>query len=117
MNSSSAVLLNSQVEEFFKTTVGIRQGCLLSPILFNLFQEKILQESPHDHHASISVCGSPICNLRFAEYIELMEGSSGEPQNLTDRLVDRATAYGMEGSIEKSKIMTNTTNKSAQIVT
>ena len=33
--SSSAVLLNIQLGEFFKTTIGVRQGCLLSPILFN----------------------------------------------------------------------------------
>ena len=32
-NSSSAVLLNSQLGEFFKTTVGVLQGCLLSQIL------------------------------------------------------------------------------------
>ena len=33
--SSGAVLLNSQLGEFFKTTIGVRQGCLLSPSLFN----------------------------------------------------------------------------------
>ena len=44
-NSSSAVLLNSQPGEFFETTVGVRQGCLLSPILFNLLTEKIMQET------------------------------------------------------------------------
>ena len=36
-NSSSAVILNSQFGEFFKTTGGVREGCLFSPILFNLF--------------------------------------------------------------------------------
>ena len=46
-NSSSAVLLNSQLGEFFKSTVRVRQGCLLSPILFNLFLEKIMQDSLH----------------------------------------------------------------------
>ena len=39
-----------------------------------------------------------------------MGGSNGEFQDLTNRLVDRATAYGMEVSTEKSKIMTNSTN-------
>ena len=50
-NSSSAVLLNSQLREFFKTTVGVHQGCLLSTIHFNLFLEKIMQETlpPHIH--------------------------------------------------------------------
>ena len=45
-----------------------------------------------------------------------MDGSNGELQGLISRLVDRATAYGMEVSTEKSKIMTSSTgNISANI--
>ena len=45
-----------------------------------------------------------------------MGGSNGELQDLTNRLVDRATANGMEVSTEKNKIMTNSTsNISADI--
>ena len=40
---------------------------------------------------------------------------NGELQDLTNRLVDRATAYGMEDSTEKSKTMTNRTNISADM--
>ena len=39
-----------------------------------------------------------------------MGSSCGELQDLTNRLVDRATAYGMEISAEKSKSMTHSTN-------
>ena len=39
-----------------------------------------------------------------------MGGSSGELQELTKRLIDGATTYGMEVSIEKCKIMTNSMN-------
>ena len=39
-----------------------------------------------------------------------MSGSNGELQDLINRLVDRALAYGMEVTTEKSKIMTNSTN-------
>ena len=59
-NSSSAVLLNSQVGMFFMTAVGVCHGCLLSPILFNMFPEKIMQETLHDHHISISIDGDAI---------------------------------------------------------
>ena len=44
-NSSGAVLLNSQLGGFFKTTVSVSQECLLSPIFFNLFLENIKQET------------------------------------------------------------------------
>ena len=102
--------MNSQPGEFFKTTVGVCQGCLLSPILFNLFLEKIMQETLHDHHTSISIGGRRICNLRFANNISLNGGSNGKLQDLTNRLVDRATASGMEVITEESKIMINSMN-------
>ena len=42
-----------------------------------------------------------------------MGGSEGELQDLTNRLIDRAVAYGMEVSTEKSKIMMNSTNNTS----
>ena len=77
-----------------------------------------MQETLHNHSTSISIGGRPTCNLRFADDIDLTEGSCGEFQDLTNRLVDRATAYRMEVSTEKSKVMTNNTNNvSADIST
>ena len=38
--ATSAVLFNSRIGDWFRTTVGVRQGCLLSPTLFNIFLEK-----------------------------------------------------------------------------
>ena len=58
----------------------------------------------------MSISGRPICNLRFADDIDLTGGSLSEHQDLTNRLVDRATAYRMEVSTEKSKIVTNSKN-------
>ena len=79
-----------------------------------LFVEKIMQETLHDHHMSVSIRERPMRNPRFADDIDLMGGSNGELQDLTNRLVDRATAYGMEVSTEKkSMIMTNSTNSNS----
>ena len=69
-NSSNAVLLNSQLGKFFETTVDVHQGCLLSPTLFNLCRERVMQETVHDHHTSISIGGRLICDLRFADDID-----------------------------------------------
>ena len=76
VNTSSAVLLNSQQWEFLRTIVGVHQGCLLSPILFNFFLEKIMQETLHHHHTSILIGGRPICNLQFADDINHMVKSN-----------------------------------------
>ena len=43
--ASSAVLLNNNVGNYFRTTVGVRQGWLLSPIPFNLYLENIMRET------------------------------------------------------------------------
>ena len=82
-NPSSAVLLNSQLREFF-TTAGVRQKYSLSPIMFNLLLEKIMRETLYDHHTSISLGGRPICNLRFVNDIDLIADSSVELKDLTN---------------------------------
>lgn len=109
-SATSAVLLNNQVGEYFKTTVGVRQGCLLSPTLFNLFLENIMRETLHNFHSTISIGGRITNNLRFADDIDLMGGSNNELQDLTGRLENRAGAYGMEVSSEKSKVLVNGTD-------
>ena len=63
-----------------------------SCILFNLFLEKIMQETLHDYHTSTSIGGRSMCNPQIAYDIDLMGGSNGELQDLTNRLVIRATA-------------------------
>ena len=69
-----------------------------------------MQETLHDNYTSISIGGRLICNLRIADDIDLTRGSNAELQDLTNRLVDRATAYGIEVSTDKSKMMSNNTN-------
>ena len=96
--------MGTPAEKFFKTTVGVLQGCFLSPILFILFIEKRIQETLHDHHTSISTGGRPqLCNLRFADDIDLMSGSNGGLRDLTNRLVDREEICGMEVSTKKGR--------------
>ena len=83
-SASSAVLLNNDVSNYFRTTVGVRQGCLLSPILFNLYLENNMRETLHNFKSTISIGGRIISNRRFADDIDLMGGSNDELQELTD---------------------------------
>ena len=73
--ATSAVLFNSSIGDWFQTTVGVRQGCLLSPTLFNIFLERIMTEALEDHEGIVSTGGRTISNLCFADDIGgLQEG-------------------------------------------
>ena len=52
--AQSAVLFNGSTGEWFRTTVGVRQGCLLSSTLFNIFLERIMCKALDDHEGSVS---------------------------------------------------------------
>ena len=67
--AQSAVLFNGSTGEWFRTTVGVWQGCLPSPTLFNIFQERIMCEALDDHEGSVSFGGRLITNFRFADDI------------------------------------------------
>ena len=55
--AQSAVLFNGSTGEWFRTTVGVRQRCLLSPTLFNIFLKRIMYEALDDHEGSVSIGG------------------------------------------------------------
>ena len=106
--ATSAVLFNSSIGDWFRTTVGVRQGCLLSPTLFNIFLKRIMTDALEDHEGTVSIRDRTITNLRFADDIDCLAGEEEELANLVERLDKAFTAYGMEINAEKTKLMTNT---------
>ena len=60
-----------------------------------------------NHEGTVSFGGRTIANLRFADDIDGLTGEEEELVNLVERLDKASTAYGMEISAEKTKLMTN----------
>ena len=60
-----------------------------------------------DHEGTVSIGGRTITNLRFPDDIDGLVGEEEELANLVERLDKASTAYGMEISAEKTKLMTN----------
>ena len=108
--ATSAVLFNSSIADWFRKTVGVRQRCLLSPTLFNIFLERIITDVLEDHEGTVSTGRRTITNLRFVDDIYGLAGDEEELANLVERLDKASTAYGMEISAEKTKLMTNNTS-------
>ena len=68
-----------------------------------------MTDALEDHEGTVSIGGRTITNLRFADNID---GLAGEEQlaNLVERLDKASTAYGVEISPKKTKLMTNNTS-------
>ena len=47
--ATSTILLNNSKGDWFRTTVGVRQGCVLSPTLFNIVLERIMTDALNDN--------------------------------------------------------------------
>ena len=68
--TTRAVLFNSSIGDWFQTTVGVRQKCLLSLTLFNIFLERIMTDTLEDYEGTVSPGGRTTTNLRFADDID-----------------------------------------------
>ena len=102
--AQSAVLFNGSTGEWFRTTVGVRQGCLLSPTLFNIFLERIMCQALDDHEGSVSIGGRLITNFRFADDNVVNAEDEEEAGVLVDRLDTTTTRYKMEIGPNKTVI-------------
>ena len=62
---------------------GVRQGCILSTCLFNLYAEYILQDGRlNEAQAGLTIAGRNISNFRYADDTILMEESGEELKSL-----------------------------------
>ena len=91
--AQSAVPFSGSTGEWFRTTVGVRQGCMLSPTFFNIFLERIMHEALDDHEDSDSIGGRLITNFRFADGIVVNAEEEEEAGVLVDRLDTTTTRY------------------------
>ena len=103
----SAILKKGVIGEEFPIKTGVRQGCLLSPTLFNLFLEVIMQNALVCHNGTIKMNGRLITNLRFADDIDCLAGSEDEMIFLANKTSEAASKFAMEINPTKTKLMLN----------
>ena len=84
---------------------GVRQGCILSLCLFNLYAEYIMRNSGlEESQVGIKIAGRNINNLRYADDTTLMAESEEELKSLLMKVKEESEKVGLELNIQKTKI-------------
>ena len=101
--------------DWFQIGKGIHLGCILSPCLFNLNAEYIMQNARLDEvQAGIKFAGRNIDNLRYADDISLM-AEREELKSLLMKVKEESEKLGLKLNIQKAKIMASSSITSQQI--
>ena len=90
----------------FQIGKGVRQGCILSPCLFNFYAEYIMRNAGlEETQAGIKIAGRNINNLRYADGTTLMAESEEELKSLLMKVKEEREKVGLKLHIQKTKIM------------
>ena len=91
---------------WFQIGKGVRQGCILSPCLFNFCAEYIMRNVGLDEaQAEIKIAGRNVSNLRYVDDTTLMAESEEELKNLLMKVKEESEKVGLKLNIQKMKIM------------
>ena len=90
--------------DWFQIGKGVRQGCILSPCLFNLYSEYFMRNAGLEE-ARIKIAGRNINNLRYADDTTLMAESEEKLKSLLMKVKEESEKVGLKINIQKTNIM------------
>ena len=107
-NQKAAIRIEDQLSEHTKIQRGVRQGCVLSPYLFNIYTELIFRES--QDLDGVKINGKNINNLRYADDTVLIAEDREDLQFLTDNVGLHSKEAGLDMNVKKTKTMVMSRN-------
>ena len=99
---NASVKIEGECSDFKPIKRGVRQGCVMSPDLFNLYSESILRNL--EDKPGIKVNGENINNIRYADDTALIAGSKKELQALINIVVKESERMGLSLNIKKDRM-------------
>ena len=100
---TASVRIMNELSDDIRIQRGVRQGCVSSPTLFNLYTEKIFRHIIN--MKGINARGKNYNNLRYADDTALLAGNEKELTELTSKINEVGKQFGMKINIKKTKAM------------
>ena len=105
-HQEATVRIGHGTTDWFQIGKGVRQGCILSPCLFNFYAEYIMRNAGlKEAQAGIKIAERNMNNLRYADDTTLMAESEEEQKSLLMRVKEESEKVGLKLNIQKTKIM------------
>jgi hypothetical protein len=84
---------------------GVRQGCVLSPLLYNIYAEEVIRQATEDAQEGIKVNGVTTNNLRYADDKVLIASTERDLQSLLDKTKEEGERRGLTINVKKTQVM------------
>lgn len=104
-NNRAYVRVENELTDPFQVEKGVRQGCILSPLLFNIYGEWVMRRALEDWTGGVTLGGKKFNNLRYADDTTAIAASEEELCDLIRRIEHFSKEIGLRINKKKTKIM------------
>lgn len=101
----SKVKVGGETGESFWTSKGLRQGCPLSPILFNLLIADVEEDLRKGNWGGVRIGGRRVCTLAYADDLVLLAGKEEKMECMIRRLERYLEGKNLEVDVGKTKVV------------
>lgn len=104
-NQVATIRVENEETEEIKICRGVRQGCVMSPLLFNIYSEAVMSEALEGLEAGVKINGTVVNNLRYADDTVLIASSEHDLQTIVNKVNECSERAGLSMNISKTKFM------------
>lgn len=104
-NQTAKVAIEGEESEEIEIRRGVRQGCILSPLLFNMYSEEIFNNLSIHPEVGIKINGFTINNIRYADDAVIMANNINELNIIMNKLSTESNKYGLKINANKTKFI------------